>query len=534
MHPVYRMKPCMLAFISSCCFLSSVWAGYAVSASGSEEVGCLGPCPETMNPSIFNGSGWQQLAKAKWRVGPSASLSRDIVEAALSPWGYTGKRCPICRALVRAQREGHLDIVVLGGSFPFGVSLSKGQYPWPKLLTEDLRTLGWPGKVQVHNMAKPGVPSVAQEALLHNMHAVLEAAHIVIVDIASNDQPGHQQIVKTSDPARVSSGAGMMDVLHGYISSRDSAVLYFENFAEGALSHPSHTPDELKSPFAADYKMHTFLPHCPFDTASLFHWPALVARGLPVLSYADAACRVSVSKISHDKALWNISLHNKEHLPHPPALTHVFMSRLVAASLMHIAETSCTRSESGVSAQQLCSTFANQIWLDYLSRLSWVRQTSADEEKCAVSPVSYMDADDPRGFKPTSAGTNWFFGEDVPGKPGWIMDKASCSNTTYNHLNSTSPCQISFNVTTGSSSRVDLVILRSYSANMGFLRCTVDCTTDHHCEQSFLVESRWQSHTSQADLISFPVKPLAGVQHEHVLKCVAISGKSKIIAIRGC
>jgi hypothetical protein len=82
---------------------------------------------------------------------------------AARPHGYRGDRSRIKAGFARAATaDGHLRVVVIGGSMPYGSQLKRRKIEaWPARL-ESLLALIWHGQVSMINLAVGGVPSNPQ------------------------------------------------------------------------------------------------------------------------------------------------------------------------------------------------------------------------------------------------------------------------------------------------------------------------------------------------------------------------------------
>ena len=482
-------------------------------------------------------------------------FTERVLEAALTPWGYPGRACSLCGSLAVAVRERALRIAVLGGSFPAGHGLSPGQQPWPAQLAAELERLGWFANVRVHNFAQPATPLHVQTSMLFQLQPNLSTAHFVIVDSSANDRPSHKAFRNSRDAFAESTGAAAMDLLQseGFLS-KHASVLFLETFTEAQLLHPAHLPAQVNR---TEYTVQRYTPSCFFDISTMFHWPELVKRGLPVLSYPDAICRAALTPEAHRTALWRRDTRGAKAigLPHPGVFVHEVISKLVIAALSHASRQWCPASDStrksswwnsdGTRGWWEAADTARRSglrrpchpeWVEYVSEKALVaRRAPRAGLRCDTAPTSYMSVDDPVAFRPSASGQAWALEEDVPGKPGWIS-RGECDERQ------TRACTIEFEVETalttqhGMDAEIRLIVLKSYE-QMGMLRCRVSHVNATGPALEVWINSSWPARMSQAAVEPIVIPGPSKLQsHDGRLRlsCTAIGGKSKILAVRGC
>lgn len=157
----------------------------------------------------------------------------------------------------------------------------------------------------------------------------------MIVDSSANDRPSHKAFRDSYDAFAEGTGAAAMDLLQseGFLS-KHASVLFLETFTEAQLLHPAHLPAQVNR---TEYTVQRYTPSCFFDISTMFHWPELVKRGLPVLSYPDAICRAALTPEAHRTALWRRDRRGAKviGLTHPGVFVHEVISKLVIAALSH-------------------------------------------------------------------------------------------------------------------------------------------------------------------------------------------------------
>ena len=278
-------------------------------------------------------------------------------------------------------------------------------------------------------------------------------------------------------------------------------------------------------------------PACPHDPATLFHWPSLLERGVPILSYSAVVCDVTRTPgDSPNSTLWT-------SWKHPGSSTHAVVATIVAAALSELAPSSCqgelSPREPNCEAQVRWRTYLSQQQQQKAAAAAAAPQAHQSERACMVSPRTFMTAAKPSTFSPEAAGTAWVFGEDVAGKPGWIARGAGdCDNCDATARD------IEFAVEIGPARLIILTLLKTYSAEWGKLMCQVcaeppsDTSPSSgipHCDQLHIIGSRWPKRESQADLARIPVANHSTLQGKHVrLQCTTDGGKFKLLEIATC
>jgi hypothetical protein len=279
------------------------------------------------------------------------TLPDVAVDAAIAPHNYTGNVSRMCSGLMRAQSEGQLRLVVLGTSMAGGAGLAGKERSWPKWLEDDVvKYSGGAFRNATVSFATGGM-SASFAPKLHTMRKALHAAHVVIADYSLNDRPTHCLYVnnKKGRELEAAMGGQFMDALL-HVLRPSTGALFLELFPIGGLvnkitseaqraafadapgaflawERPNetcvHRPNGGREPSDEERfeRASQRTPRCPYDVARNFHWPELVARSIPVLSYADGACRSDASPAVLARALWD-GEGRRFGYPHPSEATH--------------------------------------------------------------------------------------------------------------------------------------------------------------------------------------------------------------------
>ena len=200
-----------------------------------------------------------------------------VGHVASHPYGYRGDLTRLRAGFDQAVANGHLRVVVVGGSMPAGAGLKdKYRDRWPKQL-EKMLQLSWPhGNVTVLDVAIGGMPSNSQVPIISSSYrAELHAAHVVLVDIALNDRLNHPWLSGNQPHADVSAkcdaveGCELMDALLT-LCRPETGIVYFETFANEFRAQPLTTPEAF-----LDAKKHGM---CGAWALVLFDWEILALR----------------------------------------------------------------------------------------------------------------------------------------------------------------------------------------------------------------------------------------------------------------
>ena len=538
---------------------------------------------------------------AAFREISTLTLPDSAVDAAIAPHNYTGNVSRICGGLMRARSEGQLRIVVLGTSMAAGAGLVGKERSWPKWLQEDaVKYSGGAFRNATVSFA-PGGMSASFVLKLPTMREALHAAHLVIADYSLNDRPTHCLYVKNNKGHELEAAMGgqFMDGLM-HVLRPSTGALFLELFPMGGFVH-TITSDAQRDEYvgapgsylewerpnetcvhggrepseeAAFERASRKTPRCPYDVARNFHWPELVTRAIPVLSYADGACRSDASPAVHTRALWD-GEGRQWGYPHPSEATHRVVSQLVSKALAKHAER-CATPEG--MAPRAGAWGLMPVGRAHAGRAGH-EPTAAMSARC-LEPRTYLTAPDTRGspvvassaaaaaatagtdtlaasFTPRHAGAAWRYYEDVPGKPGWIGTAhapshggaddvhAASRNSAAAHAASGAAYEISFAVKTGALGMVAVEVLHSY-AGMGRLRCGVNCERPGvtQCAAHLDIDARWEARESQGVLSTVAHEPARFARKEVLLQCsirptepqpnALNAPKVKVLSVVGC
>ena len=383
-------------------------------------------------------------------------VSISAVARGLSPHGYTGDRRHLHAALLRAIREKHLRIGVVGDSVPFGHGLQfREEQSWPTRCEKSLQKLLLPvGKnfsVKVVNLAIPAAPSYVQAQFTsEKFWADIASCHIVVVSTSTNDIRKNPIFQHTDVSSNAAEGRHLMRTLLQQLIFRKepenrSGLIYFETFTKSYRSNASliHTPLDASNYYSMTLMRNVTIPQtfvskvskCPFDVAQFLHWPELVRYLIPVLAWPSIIC-------NHDLGMNKLC----DKFPHPSATYHNIMGKVVAFSLYTLfLEAMSVTDDTFRAIKELfesdilrVSQTANKLeksWAAYISKVvsenTVERLVSSrndiDEADCDIHERQTVLTAATEGFIPVSHGKNWIFGEDVRGndKPGWVANNIS-------------------------------------------------------------------------------------------------------------
>jgi hypothetical protein len=485
-------------------------------------------------------------------------LDRKIISRAMAPHGYSGNRTRLKAGLIRARKENALNIVILGGSVPYGTGLKTSRLRWSDRLKILLQNILEPIYVNVTNLAIPATPSHVQaQTHFAQFLPTLNQAHVVIVDISMNDRPSLDGATDDGD-SKAHMGQRLMELLLAY-TSQSTGIVYFETFTAEWIAEPLvHRPEQLQQCTAnqkwtrGDARL--FMPNnCiiyAVDVARNFHWCSLLELQIPVISYPDVICYYSSGpqRLRDPGVLWGQGAH-------PSAEVHQFVSNVVGMSLAEVfAEVlrsveshqhkndelayNRTVSETGVRGND---AVAADAWDRYMQEhpvdLSRVMHEDRLEIECDLRPATVLSSQSAATFVALFQGADWWYGEDRKGKPGWIAN--STRNGTPRDRR-----EITFGLQSlerGGVGIIRLELLKSYSQDMGALSCCVNCEGGENFVPSKTFYTRWVKKESQSVTVGVPFKGENGhVAFENnttrsaIIRCRADDGKVKILSVIAC
>lgn len=404
----------------------------------------------------------------------------------------------------------------------------------------------------------------------------LSNAHLVLVDIAINDRVNNPALSLSANATKFDKdgdgrclkveGCELMDAL--LLLSPKSGIVYVETFpaafryatirtaaeyhAADAAGFPQHAEDSkvYSKIKPSGWRTNITLRALPGDNgghqwaapnfrpagwnlsvASNWHWPRLLQRKLPVISYGDGAAKAALlSKGHHPLILWS-------QYPHPDDRTHMLCALIVLHGL----------------ADMLINDVATKRETEWNRQLIEAKDAIVPEPSfmahCHVNMVTEIGVHMVKGKTPSGvpafddamAGAGWQYFEDVPGKPGWIFGVEEQNLTSSRH--SVEYALIGFNVTLGPRRRVVLTNLRTYGHNLGTAECMVGCANqdDPKCP-SVVIETKWEKHFSQEAVSTLVIPSDAqhsgsgwGNQDVSTVWCRAANdGKFKLLAVGTC
>jgi len=135
--------------------------------------------------------------------------------------------------------------------------------------------------------------------------------------------------------------------------------------------------------------------------------------------------------------------------------------------------------------------------------------------KCMVTPSFSAYADDGESkFAPVSHTSGWRFGEDRPGKPGWLAEANGKQH------------EIVFDIPV--SKAVHIEYLRSYE-NMGSVTCNLEGSKD-----ALELEGLWNNCASLGDHSVMQLAAPTKKPTTKRLRCLSDGGKFKLMSILTC
>lgn len=469
-------------------------------------------------------------------------LTREDIAQGLRPHGYRGDLTRSQHALRRARSEGKLNIAILGGSVTKGMNAGeKGCGRWSNHLDHILQRVLFPQmKITINNMAIPATPSDVQaKSHFSVLMPGIKAAHIVLVDLTANDGPTDNVHCPEQE------GRLLMELLLQHSSPR-TAIVYLETFNRYWLSSPTVVlPTQMNQcsgnrtlePKIENYKipppMHTQCDRSKIDVAMNFHWCNLLELQIPIISYVDISCRYSHfpwRKKINSIFLWGPSLH-------PSIKVHMLIAQVVGLSIFELYRETIDGQNYNYPSNAMSAEVKQ--WAGYIrAHALQVGELSdkGQESHCSADPTTRLPDEEGQPFEPLSAGAEWFHGEDVKGKPGWIAQSIQAGNDT--HIDTRREIRFGLNVSPyNGRGIVKLELLSSY-AHMGALSCCVNCDGAAFTP-TVTIDTNTKEHMSQTFVASVPFfnghdgKSVSNNSY-CILRCRANAGKVKIVTVIGC
>jgi hypothetical protein len=397
-------------------------------------------------------------------------------------------------------------------------------------------------------------------------------AHLVIVDITINDRPNHPSLSTNANATGLDwdtdggclkvEGCELMDALplmcharagivyletlqtqgrYSTIQTADSYVQFrnagFPNHAMDGELYPTVSWNSGLTLRALDgehgahfWESSNYYPEgWKLGVAGGWHWPRLLQRKLPVISYGDGAVKAALlSNASDPKLLWS-------NFPHPDARTHMLCALVVLHGLVDMLS-----QDSAISPLE--ETWNRQLLRPDDATIPAPSLTA----QCHVNMVTEMGAhvsETTKGapkFGDAEHGAGWKYYADVRGKLGWIFgggqEGVATPGSTF-----AAPI-IGFNVTLGPRRQVIVSNLRTYGKGLGSALCSVGCRPAETACPTILVETRWDQKVSQEFVTNLVIPDDSrynGVGWRHgdssTVWCAANGdGKVKLLTIGTC
>jgi len=443
------------------------------------------------NCAIHEGPYWFQEETKKYWNSHACPLTSEGLQRASSPLHHSGARLRLRRAVKRLLDGHQLNVTVLGGSMTIGHQSIRS---WSERLQDLFRTLQLP--VAVINRAQGGTTS---RWVLANWKLLLEdfkRSDVILIDYGINDQ-GKNFDFRTVDGLGDQVVTGIYkDMVKMLLSlPHKPAILDIETFRSVNVMTMARLDE------SASLEM-----ECQdFQLASYRHWQANKDLDLPTISYPEAVCGSGRTFWMHEGK----KDADENELQHPGALTHDLFARVVRGVLLQEMDEVCA---SGVHGSDHPSDLADKV---------------GNHIQCLARPLTYLSAE--RGaehFRPTSdIGGRWRFGEDVPGKPGWLAEGGFVGDTK---LAVERDGEISFDVWT-QEGWVQVEFLGTYE-NIGFVSVWLD-DEEPRDDNSCHLDGFWLEHSSQSRFSLMKTKLAPGA---HSLKIRAYGMKFKLLGIATC
>lgn len=431
-------------------------------------------------------------------------------ELAYHPFGHVGLRRRLYDKIDLAKRGKPLRVVVLGGSMTAGHGCpwkeDPGE-PWPKVM-ETLLKMSLP-TLTVANLASPGTTSTFP---LANADDVMKAKpDVVIVDYAINDVIGDTSDL--SPTSILASNLGNIQnttarLLHMLLALPEKpAVVYLETFTHRSL----------------------FGYTCKHNVAEFPHWPVLQNFGIPIVSFTDAACNGPDTDMM---SVWE-SMTGDALSPHVKCWVHLNVAHVMAGFFEAVSREASERSDAERGPDHSPEAVRQDPWgecaLRPLTKNVAFKLDRRIKEEFFPAEAELVQPSFLVSTMPTATGSSdvsanrsttervWYFGEDRPGKPGWLAREGRAGTVT-------------FNVTTaaGPYAAVLLEYLTSYE-NMGRATCWLDGDNDRGVSLNALRAARVS--LTDTGVVAFIEGSKPGL---HKLHCKSDGRKFKIVSLRSC
>lgn len=405
-------------------------------------------------------------------------LTTESLAAATTPMHHRGAARRLETVLERILRNDHVQIAVLGGSMPAGHGAAghpKGEHPWPLRTEELFHALGYL-RVTVKNLA---VPSSTSKHVVDNwavFQQQLSGADLIFIDYGINDRTGHPDY-KSEDAAISSITTSFTELVAALVNlPQQPALIDVETF---------YTQDPASQ-------------WCSRKLVDFPHWPVLSELNVPTISFSNAVCPAG-----HHYWILQGDYHELEEGkedPHPGDITHDLVARTIMAKISNEINNMCMQGATGT---------------DFYIGTGLVREST----RCLMTPLTVLSPSSGTLFPDLKHDINvWYFGEDVPGKPGWIANPTNSSDSGISFV---------LNVTKGGWVRLEF--LATYE-NIGAVTIWMDddsATTGNEC----IVNGLWSDHSSQAQSVVMQATLPSG---QHVVHVRSDGNKFKILGLSSC
>ena len=471
------------------------------------------------------------IGEKVWK--PAVMPTRTAVLGGLCPHGYFGDQSRLRSMALKIEDKQEFNIAILGGSVP-----KVGNYTYPSVL-QDFLSPYIPFKVNVFVFAIRGSPSASQVNRFPELRQNIKGANIdlVIMDIAANDVPTHSWIQREhrdiSQRNIKAEGREEMELLLNHLVDNNTAILYFETPTKTQRQKPYVlTPADMSLGEKGGYKYNDladlrYMTCASQDVASHLHWVPLISLHIPIISYFDIGCALEGIPVSR---IWGGNIHPADHV-HRLAGTALGLGVL---ELIHIV------TDTTGSARQ-CPAATPELVRDWDQYVQTVPVVEKMARACSYQRMSFLSSD--TSFVPAWHGSAWAYYEDVKGKLGWISNHKYPSSK--NSSDTDWDIHFNLNLTAGAHYHIRLSLLVSYAAEMGGLRCCLDCdrfVPEFSCNtlirdrlsvtQEFLFSKPTNAHNTSN---SAPFLSDMSAFGDHILKCRADKKKKvKIVGIVGC
>ena len=397
------------------------------------------------------------LAKAEG-YPPSALkvMSCERLKRSIADWfnctsdGTLNQLYRLTKVIDKLEQKKMLKFAVIGGS----VELGKSDYykvgghlgAWPAKLEKMLLKV-WPGLV-IENLAHGGYDT-EQHLRVFDRYTKKEY-DMYLLQFAINEQVDLELVERQKDLVpRIS--AKFYKLL---LSRRNQpAVLNIELFRSELKDKEdakSHCPGAMRK-----------LPNDVYFCDQWWYpqtWRTKARRQyrVPMISYRDAVFPDLQNPPSDINTTW--SGHS-----HPGPRVHFWIAETIFYGMMVLRETVIENNKLIVQDESVC-----------------------------IKKTTSMDANDGKAkFEPVKSGCGWHFGEDVAGKPGWIIEKGK-KNTGKCDLTNKRSLKISFKLMTGKTGLITGSHLVSYDERMGRAKVWVNSGVN----DALVLDSKIKSHVS--------------------------------------